>query len=132
MGRRCIKRGEDGRRTGTCEHGFVDLVRFGTGRVCQCEKFKKAPVIKQDKTISALSRKVATLNKALREGKDVDPWKRVEGWHGWEQEMLGGLLGAMPVMDVRLVPEGELVRYACRDSDATLRISRFLDKYKVL
>ena len=130
------ERGKTGRRMGPCQADISpeSPIEF----LCECPKFKKAPVVKQDKTISALSRKVNTLMKALKDGKwaalekPVDPWKRVEGWHEWEGRMLVDMLGEMPRMDVRLVPEGELVNYAVRDADATLRLNRFLDRYRIL
>lgn len=115
--------------------------------MCGCEKYRKAPAPKKDRDAGYLYRKIKTLTNQLQAGewaraeKPVDPWKRVmgneekdkegNGWHNWEKEMLVMELGAMPVMDIRLVPEEELVVYACRDSDATLRFSRFLDRYKV-
>ena len=113
-----------------------------------CERYResKGKRVKGEAEGRRLNRKVLGLIKTLREGgwkeregkKAVDPWKRVmggergkDGWHGWEKEVLVEGLGEMPVMDVRLVPEGEFVGYACRDSDATARLARWLDRYRV-
>lgn len=59
----------------------------------------------------------------------VNPWKRVEGWHDYDVDALTEALGPHPVPDIAHVPEPQLVWYACRDSDATLRLYRFLLTY---
>lgn len=147
-------KGKSGRRTEWCEFDDgrlnSDLISELSNQaepMCGCEKYKKAPAPKKDRDAGYLYRKIKTLTNQLQAGewaraeKPVDPWKRVmgneekdkegNGWHNWEKEMLVMELGPMPVMDIRLVPEEEMVVYACRDSDATLRFSRFLDRYKV-
>lgn len=51
-----------------------------------------------------------------------DPWKLVNGWSASDVETLTLLAGPQPVPSVEHVPEPELIAYACRDADATLRL----------
>ena len=59
----------------------------------------------------------------------VDPWKRVKSWHDWDREYVNDYVGPWPVASIEHVPEPELLKYACRDADATLRLHLFLEKH---
>jgi uracil-DNA glycosylase len=111
-----------------------------------CPRFKK--VVRHNvrttaggQELNRLHNKVKALVKKLetemwvKVEKPTDPWRRLSEWHDWEQgwmsEVMGGAgEGEMPVKDVRLVPEPELVKYACRDADATIRMAYFLNRLK--
>jgi len=60
--------------------------------------------------------------------KSANPWKR---WHDITlqegRKMVEDTLGPMPLGDLSQIPRDKAVRYACRDSDATLRIYPYLE-----
>jgi hypothetical protein len=58
----------------------------------------------------------------------VDPWKRVRDWHDWDRGYAVDYVGPWPLASVEHVPEPELLQYACRDADATLRLHFLLEK----
>lgn len=65
------------------------------------------------------------------EYKFVDPWKRIKSWHPHDHRFINeaGLSG-YPRASVADVPEPELLHYACRDADATLRLYLHLQTLK--
>lgn len=96
-------------------------------------KSKKHTPTPEDKLISLFRRKINSLlgNSGSVEGeekenKEQDHWKRVEGWHSWDREFLL-VNGEVPRPSVADVPEPELIQYACRDADATLRLYGLLE-----
>ena len=118
---RHIPKGKTGKTMGKCS-------------VCgSCPGYKqfKKPKSLDDgsKELSLLHRKINTLingldNRALDpdSGKPINPWKRVKEWHDFDREILFESLGEIPAPSIAHVPEPELLAYACRDSDATLRL----------
>jgi uracil-DNA glycosylase family 4 len=123
------QKGKTKRRTGPCNACALDGL---IDDEFVCRKWEKVPQPKPDKALSMLHRKLNTLIQALWDGTGkVDPWKRLKEWPESERGLLEGFLGPMPVMDVGLLPEKDLVGYACRDSDATLRLALWLNRYKI-
>lgn len=119
------ERGKTKRRTGLCEVCQLDAI-------IPCPKWRKVAPPKPDKTLSLLHRKVNTLLDQLWAGKvGVDPWKRIGEWPEGERELLEGFLGPMPVLDVALLPEDVLLKYAGADADSTLRLALFLNRYHI-
>lgn len=82
-----------------------------------------------DKELNLLYRKLGTLitnvesGKVDKDGKTVDPWKRVESKE-WKDDkaILVDLIGLPPLASIEHVPEPILLHYACRDADADLRL----------
>lgn len=131
-----LHRGKSGKLMGRC------------GR-CACPGYKLRAKGKAEskvqKPLALLHRKVKMLASEMRElldnralaldlddeddaepeggtGKALDPWKRYKGWHDYDREALVGCLGPVPLPSIEYVPEPELLTYACRDADATLRL----------
>lgn len=111
-------RGKTGRQTGACLN-------------CnRCEKWKavKSVKVEGDKTLNLLHRKLNTLivnvetGKLDSNGKPKDPWKQFLDWPEYDQRTLTDTLGPMPLASIEHVPEDELLGYAVRDADATLRL----------
>jgi len=140
-------RGKSGKSFGPCTiHGPQANMFVPGDSSFLCPRFKK--VVRHNVRITAggqelsrLHNKVKALVKKLetemwvKVEKPVDPWRRLGEWHDWEREWMSEVMdgageGEMPVKDVRLVPEPELVKYACRDADATLRMAYFLNRLK--
>ena len=111
------RRGKTQRHTGPC-------------LFCDCAKFKKAPKpkpIQEDKLISLLHRKLNNIILKVESGSpDADPWKRVKDWGDWDRDVLRDCVGEMPRPSIAHVPEKELLTYACRDADATIRLYHYL------
>jgi hypothetical protein len=102
-----------------------------------CRRFKRAiaPRNQQAKELGLLHRKSKGLSSKLVEElfdpeRKTDPWKRIKEWHDWELAWMVEKAGTMPVRDITMVPEPELVRYACADADATIRLAYFLNRYR--
>lgn len=102
---------------------------------CTCSKFKQWPKAKanqDDKVITLLHRKLNTIitnvesGKLDSKGKPSDPWHRYKEWPDHDHEMLTDLLGPIPRPSVAYVPEPDLLNYAVRDPDATLRLYYYL------
>lgn len=137
-------RGKSSKLTGPCSCG-------------NCSKWVRLPPPKHpdDKSLSLTLGKLNSLHKAISAGEVTgvekgvengegeesigessgymgpDPWKRVRQWGEGERAMLEDLAGPMPVMDIALVPEPELLDYAVRDADATGRLGRYLSTVKI-
>lgn len=93
---------------------------------CTPHRAKLAPALKpteEDKQINLLRRKIAT----LMNGDKPDPWKLIKGWHDHDHELLL-IPGILPRPSIADVPETDLLHYACRDADATIRLYQFLSK----
>ena len=111
-------RGKSGRHTGQGPQG--------------CHKFRKSPIIKptaDDKIVTLLHRKLNHLILKIESGDDyttTDPWKLVKEWHDWDKEILQDVVGPIPKASIAHVPEPDLLRYAVRDPDATLRLYNFM------
>lgn len=113
------RRGKTQRHTGMC----------GT---CICMKYKagaKIPPTIQDKYYAGLHTKTNRLATRLLTETDTDwadskkdPWKFIRTNWGEDLDTLELLAGPIPVPSVAFVPEPELLGYACRDADATLRL----------
>lgn len=102
-----------------------------------CDKYrawKWPPLTESDDQLNRLYRKVTGLVEAIDTGRCerdeeediVNPWVRVNGWHGYDHRALTESLGPWPVPSIAHVPEDKLVHYAVRDADATLRLFHFL------
>jgi DNA polymerase len=66
--------------------------------------------------------------RAAREGGEVDPWKRWDGWHAQDQALLFELMREeLPQPSLAHVPEQEAVDYAGQDAIGTLRLKRVLE-----
>lgn len=112
------RRGKTQRHTGPCSH-------------CICFKYKSTPAIKPniaDKRMASLYTKSNRLANRLLTETDTnwadskkDPWKFIRT--NWEDDIdtLELLAGPIPAPSVAFVPEPELLQYAVRDADATLR-----------
>jgi hypothetical protein len=124
------ERGKTKRNTGPCSN-------------CDCPKhkqYKRGPLTEEEKRHSLLHRKTTNLitaieNHQVAEELDMDdeddypfvnPWKRVRDWHDWDRGYAREYVGEWPVASVANVPEPELLRYAVRDADATLRLHLYL------
>lgn len=126
------QRGKTLRHTGPCSN-------------CNCPKhkqYKRPPLTEEEKRFNLLHRKTNTLitateNRQVAEELDmddddypfVDPWKRVKAWHEWDHQYARDYVGPWPLASIEHVPEPELLKYACRDADATLRLHLFLQKH---
>jgi uracil-DNA glycosylase family 4 len=135
-------RGATMRRTGPCPDSG-------------CAKYKAIPKPKKDeddKRLDRLHRKINGLIIKLEsgrleidpyEGDDgageggtedegvysyvFDPWKRMaKQWHPWDREAMAAFPGVMPRASIAHVPEPQLLQYAARDPDATLRLYLYL------
>lgn len=127
-------RGKQDRNIGPCWHP-------GCG---SCTRFRKAKVVKEpgDKATTLLYRKINLLLNDMKTKPAVDPWDRVKDWYkaAREEDATPGALAALdelvsvfgphPVPSIEHVPEEELVWYACRDADATLRLYHILKDYQ--
>jgi hypothetical protein len=81
-----------------------------------------------DKAAMATWRKV---QKATREA-GADPWKRWEGWHSHDRQLLASLMGGdLPHPSIAHVPLEEAVGYAALDAIVTLRVHRALSRRQV-
>lgn len=82
-----------------------------------------SPHIKQGQNIA---KKVTRALKDADKGTGVDlrnRWRKMEG-----TEVVENVIGKMPAVDLRDVPEQEAITYACMDADATLRVYPILKK----
>lgn len=113
-------RGKTGKQTGSCLN-------------CnQCEKWRPVKRVKvnteEDKVLNLLHRKLNTLivnvetGKLDSNGKPKDPWKQFLDWPEYDRRTLLDTLGPVPLASIEHVPEPELLQYAVRDADATLRL----------
>lgn len=81
-----------------------------------------------DKTAVGTWRKV---EKVLRD-QGADPWRRWEGWHPHDRELLNGILGKdLPRPHISYVPLEEAVYYACLDAIVTWRVHQVLRRRRV-
>jgi hypothetical protein len=111
--------------------------------LCDCTRHKKADtrLSDEERKWNLLHRKtnnliVALQNKQLSDEYDelgidsdeddaypfVDPWKRIRSWHDHDRQFLNEYLPPFPLASIAHVPEPELVKYAVRDADTTLRL----------
>jgi hypothetical protein len=145
---------EPGSKVLTCICGHATAVHEGRGKtkrrtgpctLCLCKRHKhnkRSPLTEEEKRHSLLHRKTVNLitaieNHQVAEELDmddeddypfVDPWKRVRAWHEWDRGYAVDYVGEWPVASVAHVPEKELVHYAVRDADSTLRLHLYLEK----
>lgn len=115
-----LPKGKTQRPTGAC-----------TSCGCQkCKLAKPSPMSPDDKSTSLLHRKIGTLLTALNLNPDANPWKRIKEWHDHDHEILSLVMGGpVPKPSIAHVPEKELLTYAVRDADATLRLYQFIQTY---
>lgn len=116
-------RGKTQRHSGRCS-GCVE----SRMSVNVCPKYVAREVPKkteEDKLLALLSRKVTTLLNDTN--PDTDPWKRINDWHDHDKDYLKTILGPWLLPSIADVPKEELVWYACRDSDACLRLYYYLE-----
>jgi len=109
-------------------------------RTCDKYRAKKfPPLTEEEERLNRLYRKVTGLVEDIDSGRCerddeeqdvVNPWKRIKGWHDYDHQALTNELGSCPVPSIAHVPEPELVKYACCDADATLRLYHFLKDYR--
>lgn len=78
----------------------------------------------------SLKTKLRSLFTRLNKGGEVDLFKVWDTW-GMHQAELEERVGPYPGMDIRHTPEDAVLRYACRDADATLRLWPVLQKMKL-
>lgn len=130
---RHIPRGKTGKTMGVC--GICGLNGQGCQRYSQYKKPKG--LTDGSKELGLLHRKLNTLITQLEQreadpetGNPVDPWKRVKDWHPFDHDTLESTIGLMPRPSIAHVPEHELLHYACRDSDATLRLWLYMRRLK--
>ena len=131
---RHIPRGKTGKTMGVC--GVCGLNGQGCQKYSQYKKPKG--LVDGSKELGLLHRKLNTLITQVEQqeadpdegGKPTDPWKRVAKWHGFDKEVLEEALGPMPRPSIGYVPEPELLAYACRDPDATLRLFLHMRRLK--
>jgi len=82
-----------------------------------------------DKATVGAWRKV---QKAIRE-PGADPWRRWDGWHPHDRELLRGLMGReLPRPSIVHVPLEEAVAYAALDAVVTLRVHHKLRKRRIV
>jgi len=125
----------------TCECGHKNTQHEARGKTsrltgpctCGCTKFKtkkKPKTTTESKLVDLLHRKTINLIEALesRTDPDLDPWKRLKAWHPHDIEMLLDYCGPWPIPSISHVPERELLNYAVRDPDATLRLHQKLSR----
>lgn len=69
---------------------------------------------------------LGTRKRKLKPGtvaKPLDPWTRIDGWEGDQVAIIEALgPGAIPRESIAHVDRDKAIWYACRDSDATLRL----------
>lgn len=113
---------------------------IGKCPLCPCKKAKARslpPTNEEDRLLGFLRRKIEKLlHDTERTAVDYDngddndespdPWKRISQWHPHDHDFLTSISGPIPRPSIADVPEPELLAYACRDSDATLRLFRYL------
>lgn len=123
-------KGKLGRNSGACV-------------LCDCKRHKKGkPELEENhKLYGLLHRKIGNLIKSLEANEAptewdpvdeeddpidpynlIDPWQRIRKWHDHDHRFLEEFLPPYPLPSIAHVPEPELLHYACRDADATLRI----------
>jgi hypothetical protein len=142
-----------------CRHLREDhLDRGKTGKLkgkcskCGCDHYKLHTVKKDqdDKLLGLLGRKTNNLLASIAEVRawnfddededeepdvadytytDLDPYRRIKKWHLHDHEYLPNLAGLVPKASIADVPEKDLVTYAVKDADATLRLHLFLKSY---
>ena len=73
------------------------------------------------------------LNKILRE-EGADPWKRWDGWHGHDRDLLRAIMGGreMPQPSIVHVPLEEAVGYAALDAVVTWRVHQVLKRRRIV
>jgi hypothetical protein len=124
-------RGKTQRKIGECNF-LTEVGKYPS--CCWCKKFKKAKVVKavEDKTLTLLHRKLNTIITNVEQGKldskghPADPWHRYNEWPDYDHTVLLDNLGPLPLRSIEHVPEPELLNYAVRDPDATLRLYYYL------
>jgi hypothetical protein len=115
----------------------------GRCALCECKRHKKFDyrLTDEERKWNLLHRKTNNLttalqNKQLADEYDelgiasddddaypfVDPWKRIRGWHDHDRQFVSEYVGLWPQASIAHVPEPELVKYAVRDADTTLRL----------
>lgn len=101
----------------------------------RCKKFKRVEKPKaqqEDKQLTLLHRKLNTIITNVEQGKldskghPADPWHRYNKWPDYDHTVLLDNLGPLPLRSIEHVPEPELLNYAVRDPDATLRLYYYL------
>jgi len=99
---------------------------FGACRSCPCDRFttrKKPKPSLDDKAFNQLYLKITNIILDLDSGKNINPWDRIKQWEPpADSNMMIDVCGPIPVPSIEHVPEPSLLRYACRDADATLRL----------
>jgi hypothetical protein len=125
-----------------CECGCTRLEHADRGKAgklkgscikCAClrYKLKKEVPDEDDAALRRLHTKTCSLIGDIEIGKeDLNPWKRYRDWTDWDHETLEGVIGKPPVPSIEHVPEPELLQYACRDADATLRLYLWMKDLK--
>ncbi len=136
-------RGKTQRNTGPCRlikgtpaHiALLDTYIQHMNFACTCPKWKTpAKVVKDtaDKPLTLLHRKLNTIITNIEQGKldskghPADPWHRYNEWPDYDHTVLLDNLGPLPLRSIEHVPEPELLNYAVRDPDATLRLYYYL------
>lgn len=73
------------------------------------------------------------LNKILRE-EGADPWKRWDGWHPHDHNLLRAIMGGreMPRPSIVHVPLEEAVRYAALDAIVTWRVHQVIKRRRIV
>jgi hypothetical protein len=129
-----------GHETGFHEKRGKNQKNIGECLLCSCTRHKAGkplPPTAEDKSYASLFTKSSRLSKRLIEETDTDwadskkdPWKFIRT--NWQEDIatLETVAGPIPVPSVAFVPEPQLLNYACRDADATLRLFFFMRHLK--
>lgn len=114
-------------------HACTGKLQRHTGRciACDCKrcKLQKAIPVPTDKPLASLYLKASRLSTRLLTEPSTnwadskkDPWKFIRTNWPDDIETLELLAGPIPVPSIAFIPEPQLLSYACRDADATLRL----------
>lgn len=155
----CLDLGPDLPTCGCRHHREDHLDRGKTGKLkgkcakCGCERYKlhTAKKDQDDRLLGLLARKTNNLLSSVNEVRawnftddededpdadptdytytDLDPYRRIKKWHPHDHEYLSNLAGPVPKPSIADVPESDLITYAVKDADATLRLYLFLKSY---
>jgi hypothetical protein len=144
-------------KTCVCGHPTINheqrgktLRHSGQCSLCDCKRHKSAKPVTtpEERRYGFLHRKSANLIDAIRKQEPpspydpveeqqpdeapyelLDPWKRIRQWHQYDLDAINQFgIGHPPQPSIANLSEPELLNYACRDADATLRLYLVLRK----
>jgi len=83
---------------------------------------KQGKLVTKNRKPWHISRKVNKILDDMKADPEVDPFERWKNIPEEERQVVESVLGAMPESSLADIPIEQAVQYACRDSDATLRV----------